>query len=260
MLIRTYLIVGLLTLAHSVLWCGVALLKKRNDLADVAWGLGFLLAAAASYAAGGVAADRGLLVTGLTALWALRLSYHIHSRNRGKGEDYRYLAWRQAWGEWFYVRTFLQVFVLQWLLMLMVALPVIVVNVHRGGEATPFDVIGSGVWLFGFYFEAVGDRQLLEFTRDPSKRGQLLTTGLWRYSRHPNYFGEVAQWWGLALISLSVPQGWLGLLGAASITLLILKVSGIPLLEERMAQKPGYGEYADKTPAFIPWFVSRRRS
>jgi steroid 5-alpha reductase family enzyme len=252
MLRRTYLCVALLTFVHSVIWFIVALLRKRNDVADVAWGFGFLIAAAASFAANGAAFDRGLLVTALVAVWALRLSIHIHGRNRGKGEDYRYLAWRREWGGWFLVRTFLQVFVLQWLLMLLVALPVIVVNVHRGGGATPFDLLGAAVWLIGFYFEAVGDRQLNEFIRDPENRGKILSSGLWRYSRHPNYFGEVAQWWGLALIALSVPHGWLGLIGASAITFLILKISGIPLLEERLAAKPGFTDYASRTSRFFP--------
>lgn len=256
MLTQTYLFVGLLTLAHSLLWFGVAVLRDRNDVADTAWGLGFLLAALASYARNGLALDRGLIVTGLVALWALRLSLHIHARNRVKGEDYRYLAWRKAWGGWFHIRTFLQVFVLQWLLMLVVSLPVVVVNVHRGGPGTWLDLIGGVVWITGFYFEAAGDRQLSEFARDPANRGRLLQTGLWRYSRHPNYFGEVAQWWCLALIALSVPEGSLGLIGAVASTFLILKVSGIPLSEERMSLKLGWAEYARKTSIFIPWFPS----
>lgn len=252
MLTRTYLIVGALTLAHSVLWFLVALRGGRNDVADTAWGLGFLIAALASFAVNGAAVDRGLLVTVLAAIWALRLSFHIHRRNRGKGEDYRYLAWRREWGQWFSLRTFLQVFVLQWLLMLLVALPVVVVNVRRGGGGRPVDWIGSAVWLLGFLCEAAGDAQLDEFIRDPRNKGRILQSGLWRYSRHPNYFGEVVQWWGLALIALAVPGGSLGLAGAAAITFLILKVSGIPLLEARMKSKKGYSEYARRTSIFVP--------
>jgi steroid 5-alpha reductase family enzyme len=251
-LIRTYLVVAALTFVHSVLWFAVALRLKRNDVADVAWGLGFLLAAAASYALNGAAVDRGLLVTALTAVWALRLSIHIHGRNRGKGEDRRYAEWRRQWGSRFRLRAFLQVFLLQWLLMLVVVLPVVAVNVRRGGAATPLDVLGVGVWLAGFVFEAVGDRQLAAFVRDSSNQGRILQTGLWRYSRHPNYFGETAQWWGLALIALSTPGGWTGLIGAAAITFLILKVSGIPLLEESMSRKPGYESYRDRTSRFFP--------
>lgn len=251
-MIRTYLLVAPLTLLHSVLWFAAALALGRSDVADTAWGLGFLLAAAASFLANGAACDRGLLVTALTTLWAARLSLHIHARNRGKGEDYRYAAWRRAWGRWFPVRSFFQVFVLQWALMLAVALPVIVVNVHRGGGATALDALGVCVWLFGFAFEAASDRQLAAFARDPENRGKILRTGLWRWSRHPNYFGEVVQWWGLAVIALSVPGGWVGLFGAGAITFLILKVSGIPMLEERAARKAGWAAYAAKTPRFWP--------
>jgi steroid 5-alpha reductase family enzyme len=258
MLMRTYLVVGALTLAHSLLWFAVALMKARNDVADVAWGLGFLIAAAASYALNGVKAVRGLFVTGLVALWSLRLSLHIHGRSKGKGEDYRYLAWRKAWGNRFLIGGFLQVFVLQWLLMLLVCLPVVIVNVRRGGPASLTDLAGAALWLAGFCFEAVGDRQLSAFMSEPANKGKLLQEGLWRYSRHPNYFGEAAQWWGLAVIALSAPGGSAGLLGAAALTFLILKVSGIPPLEERLSQKPGYAEYARKTSAFLPWFPSGR--
>lgn len=258
MLTRTYLVVGLLTLLHILAWFAVALVEKRNDVADVAWGCGFLIAGLGSFLLNGAAVDRGLLVTGLVSIWALRLSRHIFRRNRGKDEDPRYAAWRREWGRWFVVRSFVQVFILQWVLMLLVSLPVLIVNVRRGGPPTPFDLLGVAVWAFGFVFEAAADRQLRRFTRDPVNRGALLRTGLWRYSRHPNYFGEVVQWWGLALIALSVPGGVWGTVGAAVITLLILKVSGIPLLEARLALKPGYADYAATTSAFVPLPPRRR--
>lgn len=254
MLRQAYFNIGALTLAHSVFWYVVALIKQRNDVADVAWGLGFLIAAAVSYGKGAITADRGLLVTVLVAIWAARLSLHIHLRNRGKSEDYRYHAWRKQWGRAFHLRTFLQVFLLQWLLMLLVALPVLVVNVSRGGPLGALDFFGTAVWMTGFYFEAASDWQLARFSRAPENRGKLLQTGLRRLTRHPNYFGEVVQWWGLALIAFSVPNGWLGLFGAAAITFLILKVSGIPMLEDRLSRKPGYAEYAAKTPKFWPSF------
>jgi steroid 5-alpha reductase family enzyme len=250
--IRAYALVAPLTFIHAVAWFFTAILRKRNDVADVAWGFGFLFAAAAAFFQAGAAVDRGLLVVVLTALWAMRLAFHIHARNRGVREDYRYEAWRREWGKYFVVRTFLQVFVLQWLLMLVVALPVLAVCARRGGGATLWDFAGTALWAIGFYFEAAGDAQLTAFSRDPKNRGHLLTTGLWSLTRHPNYFGEVAQWWGLALIALSVPGGGVGLIGAGAITFLILKVSGIPLLEARQAQKPGWAEYAASTPAFIP--------
>lgn len=252
MLTQTYLIVGALTLVHTVFWYCVALLKKRNDVADVAWGLGFLIAAAVSYGRGPIAFDRGLLVMTLVAIWALRLSLHIYLRNRGRGEDYRYQDWHKQWSRAFCLRTFFQVFLLQWLLMLLVSLPVLLVNVSRGGPWGALDLIGAVVWMTGFYFEAVGDWQLARFSRAPENKGKILQTGLWGCSRHPNYFGEVVQWWGLALIALSVPDGWLGLFGAATITFLLLKVSGIPMLEKRASLKAGWTDYTAKTPKFWP--------
>ena len=114
------------------------------------------------------------------------------------------------------------------------------------------DVLGVAVWLFGFYFEAVGDAELSRFIKNPVNKGKLLQSGLWSLTRHPNYFGEVAQWWGLWLVALSVPNGWLGIIGPITITFLILKVSGIPMLEKKMEENPDFAEYKRKTSVFIP--------
>jgi len=235
----------------------VALAKGRNDVADIAWGLGFLLIALVSFFSNGIAFGRGLLAAILVGIWAVRLSAHIYLRNRGRGEDYRYKAWREEWGGWFYFRTYFQVFLLQGLLMLVVASPVVMANVYRGGKAGLVDIIGLAVWLIGFFFEATGDWQLARFINNPANKGKILQTGLWRYTRHPNYFGEVAQWWGIWLIALSAPFGWAAIAGPLTITWLILKVSGIPLLEKKMQGNPEFEEYKKRVSPFFPW-PSRR--
>ncbi len=239
---------------YMSLWFVISLVKKRNDVADVAWGLGFVLVAWTSFFLGGRPGTRGLMVGVLVSTWGLRLAWHIHSRNQGKPEDYRYRAWREEWGKWFYARSYVQVYLLQGALLFLVSLPVLIVNKSVGGRLGILDVIGICVWLGGFVFESWSDAQLAQFVRDPLNRGRILQSGLWRYSRHPNYFGEVAQWWGLGLVALAVRDGWVGMIGPFTITFLILKVSGIPMLEKRLAQNSAFAEYKRKTSVFLPWF------
>jgi steroid 5-alpha reductase family enzyme len=239
-------------LAYMTVCFLVALLRQRNDIADVAWGPGFVLVSSASLLAGGATTWRGIMVTGLVLVWALRLALHIHVRNRGKGEDPRYRKWREEWGRWFVLRSFLQVFMLQGVLLLVVAVPIIVVNASPTAPLRWLDGLGLAVWLVGFGFEAIGDWQLLRFIRDPANRGTLMTGGLWRYTRHPNYFGEVTLWWGIWLIALAVPGGWLTIVGPLTITILILKVSGIPMLERRYEGRPDFEEYKRRTSPFFP--------
>lgn len=249
-----FVTLGLVLFGYMTLWFVVSLFKKRNDVADVAWGLGFALMAWTSLFLSGNFDARGLLVCILVSVWGLRLARHIYARNKGKVEDYRYAAWRAEWGRWFYVRSYLQVYVLQGVLLFVIALPVLLVHKFAVNSFGWLDVLGVAVWLFGFYFEAVGDAQLARFIQNPANKGKLMTQGLWQYTRHPNYFGEVTQWWGMWLVSLSVPFGWVGVIGPATITFLILKVSGIPLLEKKMEQHPDFAEYKRSTNMFLPWF------
>lgn len=239
-------------LVYMIGWFLAAQLKGRNDIADIAWGPGFIVAAGVSLLTAGLYPPRGVLVSALVLAWGVRLALHIHARNRGRGEDRRYRQWREEWGRWFVVRSFFQVFILQGLLLVLVAVPVVYAN---GSAPVPFsllDLAGVLVWLTGFGFEALGDWQLLRFLRDPANQGRLMTTGLWRYTRHPNYFGEVTLWWGLWLIVLSVPGGWLTVIGPLTITLLILKVSGIPMLEKDYAGRADFAAYKQRTSAFFP--------
>ena len=236
-------------------WFIISLLKKRNDVADVAWGLGFMMLAWLSFLVrDGESGLRGLLIGILISVWGLRLACHIHKRNKGKAEDYRYMAWRQEWGSWFYIRSYLQVYLLQGALLFLIVLPVLAVNKNMGTSLGIFDFLGLFVWLVGFYFESVGDRQLALFIKNPENKGKLMRTGLWKYTRHPNYFGEVTMWWGIWIISLSAAPVWFTVVGPLTITILILKISGIPLLEKKMRENPEFADYEKKTSMFIPWF------
>lgn len=247
-----FLTLALVLFVYMSSWFLVSLLRKRNDVADVAWGLGFVLMTWTSFFLSGTSGMRGLLLCTLVSIWGIRLAWHIHKRNRGKAEDYRYLAWRKEWGKWFYLRSYAQVYLLQGMFLFLIVLPVLFVNGSVGTALGLLDVIGMAVWLFGFYFEAVGDAQLARFIQNPENKGKLMQSGLWAYTRHPNYFGEVTQWWGLWLVALSVPSGLLGIIGPLTITFLILKVSGIPMLEKKMAEHPEFAEYSRRVSVFIP--------
>jgi len=251
LILTTYSNLAIIILGYMTLVFALSLLLKRNDIADIAWGLGFLICAFYSYLFLGDTFGRSLLVLFLVAMWAFRLFLHILLRNKGKAEDPRYAQWRKDWGKWFVPRTFFQVFILQGVLMLAVVLPA-VVSILFGGEITALDYVGVAIWLIGFIFESLGDYQLSQFIKNPNNKGKVLQTGLWRFTRHPNYFGEVTMWWGIWIIAISAPLAWLTVLGPVTITFLILFVSGIPLLENRKKGNPEFEEYKKHTSVFFP--------
>ncbi len=232
----------------------IALFKKDNGIMDAAWGPGFVLIAWSGVLAGSGATPRGILLASLVTLWGLRLCIHILMRNAGRAEDFRYRTWRETWGRWFYLRSYLQIFMLQGFFMVLVALPVIAVNSHAGDSLGWLDALGCLVWLLGFAFEALGDYQLLRFMKNPANQGRVMRYGIWRTTRHPNYFGEATLWWGCFLIALNVPGGWRTLVSPVLIDFLLLKVSGIPMLEAKYKDRPEYREYQGTTNAFFPWF------
>jgi len=240
-----------------------AQIRRRNDIADVLWGIGFVAIAIYGFFDHNVVPTlRQLVVVALVTIWGGRLAWHIFRRNRNKPEDYRYAKWRKDWGNWFYLRSYLQVFLLQGLLMVLVSAPVIFINrfdqsLIKLFSIDNFLVIGVAVWVIGFYFESRGDRELKSFISDPNNKGKLLTTGLWAYTRHPNYFGEVTQWWGIFIIALGLPYGWLSIIGPLTITFLILKVSGVPMLEKKYEGNADFAEYKKRTNAFFPWFPKK---
>lgn len=234
------------------LWFLFSLIKKRNDIVDIAWGLGFTFLAWLSYLTTDITNLRGFIITILVSIWGLRLAWHIHLRNKGKTEDYRYLNWRNTWGKWFLLRSYFQIYMLQGLLLFLIILPVLFTHTKTLSLFTYYDIIGITVWITGFLFESIGDAQLAKFIKNPKNKGKIMESGLWKYTRHPNYFGEVCLWWGIWIISLSVYPQWISILGPLTITILILKVSGIPMLEEKLSQKPGFKEYEKRVSKFIP--------
>lgn len=251
-MISYFLLLAVILCIYMNLWFVVSLIKKRNDVADIAWGLGFVLLAWASCLLAMELDAQSIIAITLVSVWGIRLAWHIHKRNRGKEEDYRYKLWREEWGKWFYLRSYLQVYILQGILLYIIVLPVLVINNNADGAFTILDVLGICIWLIGFFFEVVGDWQLSRFIQNPTNKGKLMTSGLWQYTRHPNYFGEVTQWWGIWLVALSDPLSWISIIGPLTITFLILKVSGIPMLEKKMEKNPSFIEYKNTVSRFFP--------
>lgn len=242
-----YLIAGDLWIYMS-LWFIISIIKKRADVADIAWGLGFILVSWLSYVfrlPGLPATIINLLIT----LWGLRLTLHIFLRNRHQPEDSRYAAWRRDWGKWFPLRSYFQVFLLQGFFLFLISTPVLYANLFSL-TFSGFYFLGLFIWLIGFTFESLADYQLSRFKRDPSNKGKIMTTGVWSLSRHPNYFGEVSLWWGIYIMVL--PSGWWTIFGPLTITLLILGVSGIPMLERRYRGNQEYAKYQSRVSPFFP--------
>jgi steroid 5-alpha reductase family enzyme len=236
----------------------LAWIKKDNSIVDIAWGVGFILVAILIFFLEPEFVTRHILVTALIFLWGTRLATHIAIRNKGRGEDYRYAQWRKDWGKWFFIRSLFQIYMLQGLLLLIIAYPVMLINYSEEPGITFLDILGLIIWLYGFFFEAVGDYQLLKFKGQAKNKGKIMTQGLWKYTRHPNYFGETAMWWGIFLIALSVKNGWTAIISPLTITFLLVKVSGISMLEKKYVGNKEFEEYAKRTGAFFPWFPKKQ--
>jgi steroid 5-alpha reductase family enzyme len=232
----------------------LALQIKNNTVADIAWGIGIIVIAYATLFIHGTNSARQLLVTMLVLFWGVRLAAYIFIRSRGKNEDFRYKEWREKWGKSWKIKSYLQVFLLQGALMILVSFPVIFVNTYSTSSLGLFDRVGVFMWIIGFYFEAVGDYQLIRFKQNKKNEGKIMTTGLWKYTRHPNYFGESLMWWGIYAIALSNFNAWWTIVGPLFITYSLLKVSGVTLLEKKYQNNKSYQEYQKNTSSFIPWF------
>jgi steroid 5-alpha reductase family enzyme len=241
-----------------LLWL-LSLYLRDSSIVDPFWGTAFVILAFLYYAN----ADQGdslrkLIVLGLTIIWGLRLSLHLLSRNRAKGEDPRYARWRAQAGPSWWWRSLYKVFLLQGLLLWIISLPLLAAQYHPQPPALiALDIIALLLWLTGFFFETLGDWQLVRFQSDPRNQTNVLNSGLWRYTRHPNYFGEVCIWWAFGLLAVSVGAWW-ALLSPLLLTFLLLRISGITMLESDLKlSKPGYAEYIRTTSAFFPRIPSK---
>lgn len=237
----------------------VSLIKNDVTLVDSLWGLGFVLIAWNTLMLSGGYGPRRILLALMVTLWGFRLSLHLTWRNWGQGEDPRYGQWRAASGEQFWIVSLVKVFMLQAVFMWCIALSLQIGQISpEPARLTILDTAGMLLWGIGFLFESVGDWQLAKFKADPESRGKVLDRGLWAYTRHPNYFGEVLIWWGLFLMTLSTPWGFWTVISPLIITVVLLKMTGIPITEKNIARtRPGYAEYVRRTNAFFPWFPKK---
>jgi len=230
----------------------LALAKKDNSIVDVFWGLGFLIIAGFSLFISGVIDLHKVLINLAVLTWSLRLSIHILIRNLGRGEDFRYKVWRDTWKH-FVLRSFFQIFMFQGLLMLIISLPIFFANTSLPVNVGLSDYLGMMVFMAGFIFETIGDYQLKAFKKDSINKGKIMTKGLWSITRHPNYFGESLIWWGIALLALDCPGGWITLISPVVLTLLLRFVSGVPMLEQKYKGRSDWEAYKKKTAIFVPY-------
>lgn len=258
--VSLWLTAGLIILALMFLLWLSSLAIKNSSIVDIFWGAGFVIAFwATAWIGATTLSNRVLLLGVLVTLWGLRLSIYIFSRNHGKPEDFRYAKWREEAGAAWWWRSFLKVFLLQGVIMWIIAIPLIAAQTSA---PSPFkcectNYAGAALWLVGFIFEAGGDWQLARFKKDPANKGKLLTTGLWSLTRHPNYFGDAAQWWGFWLLAFA-NGAWWTFFSPLIMTYLLMRVSGVALLERTLTKtKPGYEEYIARTSAFFPWFPKK---
>ncbi len=247
-------LLGLASALGLMLVVWLASLRLRDaSLVDRFWGAGFVLLAWAYWFSAGAPAP-GLLMVIPVTLWGLRLSGYLTWRNWGHGEDYRYAEMRDKHGSRFPWVSLWTVFMLQGAIMWIVAMPLLYgARVTEGSEPIwPLTVAGLALWLLGFAWEAIGDAQLARFKANPANRGQVMDRGLWRYSRHPNYFGEIVLWWGFFLMAAAA-GGWWTAISAALMTFLLVRVSGVALLEQKLHEtRPAYRAYIERTNALIP--------
>ena len=248
MLIGLAAIVGLFTL----LWLA-SLTVRNSSIVDMWWGPGILVIGLTYAYTNDSATSRERMVLSLLALWAIRLAGHIGARNLGHGEDFRYAKWRRERGASWWWYSYFKVFILQAVVAWIISMPLYYAIAPATPEGlTAWDFAGAAVFAIGFLFEAIGDEQLRRFKADPANAGRVLDTSLWRYTSHPNYFGEALLWWGLGGFAVAT-GGYVGLLGPAIMTFFLVRVSGVALLEKTLREtKPGYASYVAATSSFVP--------
>ncbi|MCB2223433.1 MAG: DUF1295 domain-containing protein [Actinobacteria bacterium] len=244
---------GVALAAAAVLLWLASLALRDASIVDIFWGLFFVLVAWTAFLTADGLASRRLLLVVLVSVWGSRLAAYLAWRNLGKGEDYRYVAMRERWGAKWWWWSLIQVFGLQAVLAWVVSLPVQAGQVPDGPPLGWMAAAGTAVWLVGLLFEGIGDLQLARFKADPGNAGKVMDAGLWRYTRHPNYFGDFLVWWGIWLIAAESGAWWTAV-GPAAMSFLLLRVSGVAMLERTISERrPGYAEYVRRTSAFFPW-------
>lgn len=234
---------------------------KRYDIIDAAWGPTFIVVCLTSYflAYNNIPPiSICLFVVLMVVIWGMRLAWHIGSRKLASSiEDPRYSELRKSWRGSVDLNVYFRIYIVQAMLATIICIPVIHINLFDGSTWTAFTWLGLVVWFIGFACEVIADKQLKMHLSNPKNKGNIMQTGLWRYSRHPNYFGEITQWWGIGIIAAGVAPWWIGLIGPLTISFLILCVSGIPPTEKRFEGRPGWSKYKAKTSVLVPLPVKK---
>jgi steroid 5-alpha reductase family enzyme len=254
---ETILYAAITAFAYFTILFIVANIINDNSILDIAWGPSFIVTTWVVLLINADFGARQFLVAALVTIWGARLGIRIYRRNKGKGEDPRYVKFREEWGKNFVLRSYFQLFLFQGLILMLNVMPVLIIMSGIRENLVWSDYLGLAIWVIGFLFETIGDYQLDTFLKDPANRGTIIDRGLWQYTRHPNYFGEATMWWGIFVIALNQPWGWIGVIGPLVITGMLLFVSGIPMTEKLMEKTPGWDEYKRRTSVFIPWFKKR---
>ncbi|MFW9971520.1 MAG: DUF1295 domain-containing protein [Candidatus Odinarchaeota archaeon] len=260
---------GLSLLVYLLIAFIVGTSKRNNGIMDIFYGPGYFVVALIClifyFIINKTVNIRQIIMTSLVFFWALRLASYVFIRNKGKPEDYRYKEMRKRWKTNIVWKSFIRVYIFQGVVIFIVAFPVWFVNISNNPpllnllDFTGFTLwFGALIWLIGFLFETIGDYQLYKFKKDPNNKGKVMDKGLWRYTQHPNYFGEVVQWWGLYVVTLAVPFGFISFIGPLFITYMIIKVSGIKLLNKHFEGDDKYADYKKKTSTFFPWFPKKK--
>lgn len=252
-------VVALVIAGMMVAVWAISVVIRDAGIVDILWGPGFVVVAWTTFIVSfpdfsdGGDTRRAVLLCAMATVWGLRLGVHLGVRNLRKGEDYRYRAMRRRHGDRFWIVSLVTVYGLQGVTMWIVSLPLQIGISETETGSTTLWIVGAVVFVVGLGFESVGDWQLSRFKADPANAGSVMDRGLWRYTRHPNYFGDACAWWGIGLVAASTPIGFVGLIGPAVITLLLMRVSGVPILERRMSRtRTGYDSYVRRTSSFFP--------
>jgi steroid 5-alpha reductase family enzyme len=226
---------------------------KRTDFVDIAWGFGFVMVSLITLLTSSNVNLFSLISTLFILIWGTRLSIHISKRFNNTKEDERYVKIKKEWKNYHPLYEYIKIFLVQGILMYIISLSISVINYIGSPDLNIFFYTGSIIWMLGFVFEAVSDKQLKDFIQNKkSKENRIMDEGLWKYSRHPNYFGEITMWWGIFIISISTGFWLLTLISPVTITYLIIKVSGIPLLEKKYDDDPEFNKYKKKTSMIFP--------
>lgn len=244
-------LISLILFFHVVFF--IAIKIKDNSIADIAWGLGFIVIDVALILQTKNIHPPQLIMSLLIMMWGLRLSGYIYLRKRNMPEDFRYQEFRKKWGKHYIIGSYLQVFLLQMILLLLIAMPLFIAY-QKNNIFSRYTLFGAIIAVTGFFMEVMSDFQMAQFKKDQKNKGKIIQTGLWRYSRHPNYFGESLFWWGIACIAYPLSTHFLWLISPVVITILVRYISGVPLLEKKYQNNPEFQLYAQRTACFVPWF------